>query len=295
MINMRLTTVLPALVITLLAMQTSAQVAPGPALGPADEVEPEAEAAPEGDAEESDTGDETDEDFEMSEEELAELMAEEDDGEQDEDLIDDEEDEEEEDGWKEKFDYRGYFQTDLRSTVPNIPGQGKIIKDIGIMDEYTFIRSENTFRLRVDFQISEKSKAVGDIELIFTGMAVGDSFSDLTLRQKIDPFRFESDAMYLQFMDILPGFDVRIGRQVIIWGTADKMSPTNNLNALDLEDPLLFGEAIANEMLLLEYSPWFVWEGKRNTILEELSISAIWIPIFRTAQMPTWAVGAMQS
>ncbi len=305
MTHIRFTAVLAALVLALAARQSGAQAQPGPALGPAGEEEAGEEDAGEEDAGEEEADEEEgSEDYEMSDEELAELMAEEaEEDEEDEEegaavaVVEEEEGEEEDEegGFLERFEYRGFFQTDLRSTVPNIPGQGKIIKDIGIMDEYTFIRSENTFRLRVDFQISDKSKAVGDIELIFTGMAVGDSFSDLTLRQKIDPFRFESDAMYLQFMDILPGFDVRIGRQVIIWGTADKMSPTNNLNALDLEDPLLFGEAIANEMLLVEYSPWFVWEGKRTTILEELTISAVWIPIFRPAQVPLWAVDAMQS
>lgn len=273
-----------------LASIAMAQPATGPALGPAgDEVadEPVEEEPDEGEP------DEVDEDWEMSEEELAAYMDEEE-GEE-EAGVEEEQIEEEEVGWKDKIEIRGYFETDLRSTVPNIPGQGKIIKDIGVMDEYTFIRSENIFRLRGEFQISEKSKAVGDVELIFTGMAVGDSFSDLTFRQKIDPFRIESDALYLQFMDLLPGFDVRMGRQVIVWGTADKFSPTNNLNALDLEDPLLFGESIANEMLQLSYSPWFVWEGKRTTILEELTISLVYIPIFRPSQLPFWSVEAMQS
>ena len=37
--------------------------------------------------------------------------------------------------------------------------------------------------------------------------------------------------------------------QVVQWGTADMFNPTNNLNAPDLEDPLMFGESVANEMV----------------------------------------------
>jgi hypothetical protein len=270
--------------------QTGPALAPGPAgEGDADVGEIEGEEEPGGGA-----GDEST-DWEMSDEELASYVDEEEEEEPGEAPPPAAEAAPEPEGWKDKIDIRGYFETDLRSTVPNLPGQGKHIEDIGVLDDYTFIRSENTFRLRGEFQISPKAKAVGDMELIFTGMAVGDSFSDLTLREKVDPFRFESDALYLQFVDLFPGFDVRLGRQVVVWGTADKFSPTNNLNALDLEDPLLFGEAIANEMISLTYAPWFAVEGKRMTVFEELALSVVWIPIFRPAQLPFWSVAAMQS
>jgi hypothetical protein len=188
---------------------------------------------------------------------------------------------------KSKLDYRGYFESDLRSTVPG--------KDApGLMDDFTFVRSDNTFRIRLDFDISEKTRAVGDFELIFTGMAVGDGFSDLTLRQKIDPFRIESDALYLQITELLPGLDIRLGRQAIVWGTADMFNPTSNLNALDLEDPLLFGDQIANEMIALTWAPYFAVEGRKMTVFEELAISLVFIPIFRPAQLPFWTVEAME-
>ena len=41
-----------------------------------------------------------------------------------------------------------------------------------------------------------------------------------------------------------------------MWGTGDKFNPTNNLNTLDLSDPLLFGKALANNMIRADWNPW---------------------------------------
>lgn len=225
------------------------------------------------------------EDWEMSDEEIEALLAEDegsgfedDDGGEDESFLD---------TFVSKLDYRGYFETDLRTTVP-----GKATP--GVMDDFTFVRSDNTFNIRLDFEISPKTSAVADLELIFTGMAVGDSFSDLTLRQKVDPFRIEADALYIQFKEILPGLDIRAGKQAIVWGTGDQFNPTSNLNSLDLEDPLLFGDQVANEMISVTWAPYFTVEGKRTTVFEELALTAVFIPIFRPAQLPFWTVEAME-
>src|SRR5262249_35860781 len=60
--------------------------------------------------------------------------------------------------------------------------------------------------------------------------------------------------------------------------TADKFSPTNNVNTLDLSDPLLFGKALANDMVRLDFNPW-----------GDIIFTAIWVPIFRPAQLPRTA------
>ena len=63
-----------------------------------------------------------------------------------------------------------------------------------------------------------------------------------------------------------------------MWGTGDKFNPTNNLNTLDLSDPLLFGKALANNMIRADWNPW-----------GDLIITAVWVPIFRPAQLPRTA------
>ncbi len=278
------------LAILLWPLVSMAQTVDGAAFAPADPDHGSDDATVDEDEEMSGQEEEDEVGYEMSDEELAELVAGEgggEDGQKGEGSQDDDDDPGLWDLFKSKFSYRGYFESDLRTTVP-----GKATP--GVMDDFTFVRSDNTLKMRLEFDISPETKAVGDFELIFTGMAVGDSFSDLTLRQKVDPFRVESDALYLQLKNLLPGLDIRAGRQAIVWGTADMFNPTSNLNALDLEDPLLFGDQIANEMLYVSWSPYFAVEGKRITVLEELALTAVFIPIFRPAQLPFWTVEAMQ-
>jgi hypothetical protein len=65
---------------------------------------------------------------------------------------------------------------------------------------------------------------------------------------------------------------------VVTWGTADKFNPTNNLNTLDLSDPLLFGRALANQMIRLDWNPW-----------GDLILTAVWVPVFRPARLPRTA------
>jgi hypothetical protein len=98
----------------------------------------------------------------------------------------------------------------------------------------------------------------------------------------MDPWRVEAHGVYVDIRDIAPGLDLRIGRQNLIWGTADLFNPTDNINSDDLEDALVFGENVANEMIRLDYTIL----PEREGWLEEVSFSFIWVPIFRPAQLP---------
>ena len=69
--------------------------------------------------------------------------------------------------------------------------------------------------------------------------------------------------------------DVKIGRQRIAWGTADKLNPTDNLNPYDLEDILDFGRHRGSDAISFDY--YF------NT---EFSLQGAFIPFFQPANMP---------
>jgi hypothetical protein len=177
------------------------------------------------------------------------------------------------------FEYKGYVETDLRFSVPG--------KDMpGLDDEIRFIRNENTARVTAGIGWGS-GKAVGDLSVVFTGIDEVSVLGDLTNRQKVDPFRIESEALYIDVYDfIVPGVDLRIGRQIVKWGTADQFNPTNNLNAYDLEDPLKFGENVPNEMILLRYLfPISIW-GEDTPILDEVSLTFAVVPYFRPGLIP---------
>jgi hypothetical protein len=65
-------------------------------------------------------------------------------------------------------------------------------------------------------------------------------------------------------------------------GCRDKFNPISNLNTLDLSDPLLFGRALANNMIRADWNP-----------VGDLQITAVLVPVFRPAQLPRTAPFAL--
>jgi hypothetical protein len=181
-----------------------------------------------------------------------------------------------------EFKFGGQISSDIRyrlggeevppgTAVAPFPSQQKLLK-------YGFSRNENLIKAQLTITVGERVKAVADVDFVWYGYSDVRDIDSLTLHERVDPFRLEAHAAYIDIYKILPRLDLRIGRQVVAWGTGDKFNPTSNLNTLDLSDPLLFGRAIANEMIRLDYNPW-----------RDLIITAVWVPIFRPAQLPRTA------
>lgn len=143
---------------------------------------------------------------------------------------------------------------------------------------YGFSRNENLIKAQLTLSIGDRVKAVGDVDFYWYGYSDVRDINGETLHERVDPYRLEANAAYVDIYKILPKLDLRIGRQVVVWGSADKFNPTNNVNTLDLSDPLLFGKALANNMIRADWNPW-----------GDLIITAVWVPIFRPAQLPRTA------
>ncbi len=105
-------------------------------------------------------------------------------------------------------------------------------------------------------------------------------FSDLTRREKIDPYRIDIQNLYLEVEDLfVKHFDLRIGQQLVDWGVGDQFNPTNNLNADDIEDVLLFGKQQGNFMVKGTY-----W------LNDEWFHEAVLVPVWKPAVLPRSAV-----
>jgi len=180
-----------------------------------------------------------------------------------------------------EFNYRGYVSSDARFSLP-----GYFAKpDTG--DHPRFLRNETEANLRLDISAGRHVKGVADMTLVYTGKRDERTLTDLGLRSKVDPFRVESDAMYIVFRDLgLEGLDLSIGRMILPWGTGDQFNPTRNLNSLDLEDRLMFGEGMANQMVVLEWSPGWYVEGEDDTIFDEMIFQLAVVLVFRGSLLP---------
>jgi hypothetical protein len=156
------------------------------------------------------------------------------------------------------------------ATVP-FPSQQRLLK-------YGFSRNENLIKAQLTLSISDKVKAVADVDFYWYGYSDVNDINANTLHEDVDPYRLEASSAYVDVYRILPHLDLRVGRQVVVWGTGDKFNPTNNINTLDLSDALLFGKALGNNMIRADWNPW-----------GDLIVTAVWVPIFRPAQLPRTA------
>jgi hypothetical protein len=185
------------------------------------------------------------------------------------------------------FRYNGSVESDLRFAVPGKDGPEDV-------PDLRFIRSENWARFTGKLDVGWDVRAVADVQLAFIGQTDVEKGPELISRSAIDPFRIESDAIFVEILDLATeGLDLRLGRQILRWGTGDQFNPTTNMNPLDVEDRIKFGERIANEMIVLSYTPPIEVEADDEDdapVMDEINITVAVAPFFRPSQLPSSAL-----
>ena len=167
----------------------------------------------------------------------------------------------------------GHLQTDIRYYVSDID-VGTWYNPLG--QDAGFARNQNLLKGRV-LGRGDAARLVVDTDFVLMGFPdTVDSTFALSRREILDPFRFEVHEAYMEAWDVgIDGLDLRVGQQKIQWGVGDQFNPTNNLNADDLEDPLLFGDQLGNVMVRADYTP-----------IPELSFAGVLVPVFKPALLP---------
>lgn len=174
-------------------------------------------------------------------------------------------------------EWNGFMRSDLRFRL----------HDVGVGEWYDrreftqgVDRNENLIGLRLTATYGD-IVAKADIDFVLYGFSADvNDLSDLSRRERIDPYRFEAHRLYLQARDLfIDGLDLTVGQQLVYWGVADQFNPTNNLNADDLEDILYFGQQQGNFMVKADY--WFT---------SDWSMSGVLVPVFRPALLPRTGV-----
>lgn len=155
--------------------------------------------------------------------------------------------------------------------------------DVHRVEERGFGRNENRLEFYFSYSPNRHLQIVGDVEPVFFGVSQTQELDDLATRQMLTPFHVESDAAYIAVNDLLPNLDLKVGRQTVVWGTADKFNPTNNINSDDLEDRPLFTEPIANQMVVVDYAP----------LDDKLWFQGVYVPLFYPALLPPSAAAGL--
>lgn len=110
----------------------------------------------------------------------------------------------------------------------------------------------------------------------------GGAFADLRFRygQQLDEFKLWVDPREVYASAYLGPFELRLGKQVIVWGRADGFNPTSNIAAVDfrirspIEDDRRIGSVGARAFLT--FNP--------------IKLEAVWVPLYEPTMYPTFDI-----
>jgi len=136
--------------------------------------------------------------------------------------------------------------------------------------------NENRLSLKFDKKIKANSKFHSEVWFRNIGLPNLTTSANLYNKGIVDPYNLEIREAYVQVNGFLSkNLDLKIGRQFIVWGTADKLNPTSNLNPYDMEDILDFGRHRASDAINMNYY-----------LSNDYSLQVVFIPFFHPVNMP---------
>lgn len=158
------------------------------------------------------------------------------------------------------LDWSGYFSTDNRFLLK---------------EDYPLAFEEYRVNLVSRQSISENVRFKSEIWFRSFGFSEIKDIADLFSKGKITPFEFDIREAYIDILGVpVKNIDLRIGRQRIAWGTADKINPTDNIDPLDLEDIWDFGRHLSSNGIRLD------------GYIKNHNISYVFVPRFTPAILP---------
>ncbi len=175
-------------------------------------------------------------------------------------------------------------ERDEKDTSKNEAGLnwgGVLLLDHRLLAKAPYDFSFKEYRLELKAEATtEKTKFFSTLWVRSLGFASVKSSADLFVREKTTPFEAQIREAYIDLYGFLfPWLDLRVGRQRIAWGTADRVNPTDNLNPDDLEDIWDFGRHLGSDAL------------KATCYLSNFTLTGVFIPHFTPASppLPEWA------
>ncbi len=172
--------------------------------------------------------------------------------------------------------------------VPHSAGQG-LFEDATqdaeesklAFDLWGYVRSVLYMGQASDPESGEIKSAYGEFALKLKAgpRGYGSAFAEVRMRegQEFD-HRISEFNLREAYIDTYAGrFDFRVGHQIVVWGRADGLNPTDNITPKDMlvRSPDEDDRRLANFLLRTTYNVYPV------------KLELIWIPIFKPSRMPT--------
>ena len=147
-------------------------------------------------------------------------------------------------------------------------------------DGYKFGWNRNEIELSMEIFPGDTTRGVFTGRYVFYGFSEVDPLTDVAHREYLDPYYFQLDEAFLDVRGfIFDSLDLRIGRQIVTWGTADLFNPTDVINSRDLSDYLNYSGKVSNNMINLTWYPHDI-----------VQFSLIWVPVFKPARLPDQSI-----
>jgi hypothetical protein len=137
-----------------------------------------------------------------------------------------------------------------------------------------FERARTILGARLEAIPSANVRAVGDARFLWEGATRASDLGGLSDRARLDPYRLEADALFVERNHLVRTGWIRFGRQTVRWGSGLVFNPTSTIGPVDLEDPLRFGQPMGTEM------------ARASLPLGPLRVEAVGVPLFRPAFLP---------
>jgi len=135
--------------------------------------------------------------------------------------------------------------------------------------------NENRLDLQLDKKFADRAKFHSQVWLRSFGYPFLQHAEQLFDKDETSPYNIDIREAYVELYGVFTkNLDMKIGRQRIAWGTADKLNPTDNVNSYDLEDIWDFGRHLGSDAIQLKY------------YFKDFYIEGDYIFYFRPASLP---------
>jgi len=157
----------------------------------------------------------------------------------------------------------------------NVDINGEIISSNQLMFHDGEVKQNNN-SLSLNFEGgSERYHFFTRFSLKSTHLHSLENLSSLQNSAEVMPLTVDLEEAYLDLYRFpAKPFDLRVGKQIIVWGTADRINPTSNFCPPDLTEMFEFGEKLG------------VNAFKVNAYTNLFTITGIFVPFFTPAFLP---------
>ena len=168
------------------------------------------------------------------------------------------------------------FAKESRSEGPEFNGFAEIEKRMMISDGVSNGDTFGKLRLEAKYDVRDDIFSLISTEVRYYDFPLLEDlpFVDaIESNYPVDVLLWEAYVEISSFL--LDELDLKVGKQRIAWGTADKFNPTDNLNPNDLTDFLDFEAKVPSLAI------------KAGYYLGDYTITGVWVPIFEPALFPS--------